>query len=435
MQTSIRKIAGIVASVELWAVAGIVAAAFVSARLLLVGVIVALVFWPVRWLAYRRFSVRTPLDAPVLVVAVMAAATLWVSAWPDETRLQVFRLLSGIGLCYAVINWPASGSNPVRRVRLVTNGMALAALGLAVFALVSVQWGSLSKLPFIPQAVYSLVPTLVSDTANPNVMAGSLVVLFPLVLSWLLFGWRSLGWIERIIAAVGLLVLAPMLVLTQSRGALMAVGAVLLIFPLLRWRRGWLATLAALLAAVGVAFWQGVTPLVNLLVSNATLGGLDGRLEVWSRAIYMIQDFPFTGVGMGSYGRVADLLYPFFLYAPGKVEHAHNLLLQVAVDLGIPGLVGWLACWLIVTLAGWQVYRSGQRISNGLLTGLGAGVLCSQFALLVHGMVDAVTWGMVRPAPLIWALWGLAIATWMIVEKSANHSKSDLGAANRVVQA
>jgi putative inorganic carbon (HCO3(-)) transporter len=38
--------------------------------------------------------------------------------------------------------------------------------------------------------------------------------------------------------------------------------------------------------------------------------------------------------------------------------------------------------------------------------------LGSQLALAVHGITDAVTWGMVRPAPLIWALWGLAIAAW-----------------------
>jgi putative inorganic carbon (HCO3(-)) transporter len=37
-------------------------------------------------------------------------------------------------------------------------------------------------------------------------------------------------------------------------------------------------------------------------------------------------------------------------------------------------------------------------------------LLCSQLALGVHGLFDAVTWGMVRPAPLIWAIWGLALA-------------------------
>ena len=37
---------------------------------------------------------------------------------------------------------------------------------------------------------------------------------------------------------------------------------------------------------------------------------------------------------------------------------------------------------------------------------IGAGFFCSQLALATHGMTDAVTWGMVRPAPLVWVIWG-----------------------------
>ncbi|MFM8322579.1 MAG: hypothetical protein ACKOC5_16835, partial [Chloroflexota bacterium] len=52
----------------------------------------------------------------------------------------------------------------------------------------------------------------------------------------------------------------------------------------------------------------------------------------------------------------------------------------------------------------------GRRQGQPLYAGLGAGLLGSLLALAVHGMTDAVTWGMVRPAPIVWALWGLAVA-------------------------
>ena len=134
----------------------------------------------------------------------------------------------------------------------------------------------------------------------------------------------------------------------------------------------------------------------------------------------MIQDFPFTGVGMGSFMEVADALYPFFHYAPESIHHAHNLFLQIAVDLGIPGLVAWLVLLLTVLALAVQLYRSGGvKTENGfrrerIASGLGAGVLCSQMALIVHGMTDAVTWGMVRPAPLVFGIWGLTVAGWYI---------------------
>ena len=56
-------------------------------------------------------------------------------------------------------------------------------------------------------------------------------------------------------------------------------------------------------------------------------GTLPGRLEIWQRAIYVIQDFPFTGIGMGTFGPVAQTLYPFFgTNANALVPHAHNIL-------------------------------------------------------------------------------------------------------------
>ena len=104
----------------------------------------------------------------------------------------------------------------------------------------------------------------------------------------------------------------------------------------------------------------------------------------------------------------------FFHIAPGAILHAHNLFLQIGVDLGIPGLIAWLAILLVVLALSWKLYRYGRVHQNVQCAALGAGLLCSQLALVVHGMTDAVTWGMVRPAPLVWAIWGLAVAGWYV---------------------
>jgi hypothetical protein len=44
---------------------------------------------------------------------------------------------------------------------------------------------------------------------------------------------------------------------------------------------------------------------------------------------------------------------------------------------------------------------------------LGAGLLASQAALVVHGLTDAVTWG-TRPAVVVWVMWGLAMAAMLV---------------------
>ena len=138
----------------------------------------------------------------------------------------------------------------------------------------------------------------------------------------------------------------------------------------------------------------------------------------------MIEDFSFSGIGMGGYKDLADLMYPLFTVTTTN-QHAHNLFLQVGVDLGIPGLLAWSAIAMLVTLRAWQVYRYGRTIGDGWTAGVGAAMLGSQIALFAHGMVDAVTWGMVRTAIIPWALWGLTIASWNVLVAPAHLSTRD----------
>jgi hypothetical protein len=106
---------------------------------------------------------------------------------------------------------------------------------MAVF---SVQWAT-TKLQFIPAAIYQHFELLAADAIHPNVMAGNIVILLPIGLALLLFAWRDLHWGQTALLLTAALIPAGMLVLTQSRGALLGLGAAILIMVLLRWRWGW----------------------------------------------------------------------------------------------------------------------------------------------------------------------------------------------------
>ena len=197
----------------------------------------------------------------------------------------------------------------------------------------------------------------------------------------------------------------------------MGLAAILIIMALLRWRWGKWLILVVAASGIVVIRWLGVVPVLHAVVLNNSLGGLDTRLEVWSRAWYMIEDFPITGIGMGLFQDAAGVLYPFFTISR-DVPHAHNLFLQVAVDMGVPALIAWLAIWMLAIFGAWQTYRYGRLMSNRVLAGLGAGLLCSQIALAVHGTLDAVTWGAVRASIIPWAIWGLTMAAWNVSMKA-----------------
>ena len=417
MLCRVRLVARRLADLEIWSVGLAVALGVVVPRTLPMVLGLALLWWGIRWLGYGRLSVRTPIDWSVALLGVMLPVTLWVTVIPDTTLPQVYRLLSGIALYYAIVNWTTN----LARLRLLLVGVALIGLLLAGVAPLTVQWGG-GKLPLLPDALYTRLVPIIADTVNPNVMAGLLVLLLPLLLALTLFDGRHWSRLEYLLTLMSLPMMGGTLLLTQSRGALLALAVALLLLVGLRWRHGWLLTMVVAVTLLSTVLLVGGAPLLDVVTTSRTFGGFDKRIEIWSRAIYMICDFPFTGIGMGTFGMVADRFYPLFLTAPDTIPHAHNLFLQIAVDLGIPGLIAWVAIVLGILAGSWQVYRYGRTMGDDWVTGMGAGLLGSQVALLVHGMTDAVTWGMVRPAVLVWGIWGIAMANWQMCIITKSHS-------------
>ncbi len=121
---------------EVWVVAGAVALSVVSPRLLWLPIAAGLVFYPLRWAAARTIIRRTPGDWGVLLVSLLIPVTLWATALPELTQPQVLRLLSGILLYYAVIN----STSTIVKLKYLLGATLVAGVGLAGFALVSVQW-------------------------------------------------------------------------------------------------------------------------------------------------------------------------------------------------------------------------------------------------------------------------------------------------------
>ncbi len=130
----------------------------------------------------------------------------------------------------------------------------------------------------------------------------------------------------------------------------------------------------------------------------------------------MIQDFPYTGIGLNMFPYVGDAMHPYFLLGPdAKVPHAHNNFLQVAVDLGIPGLVAYLALLAAFCLCAWRVYRRSRRRSIRLLT---AGLFSGMLAHQVYGLTGAITLG-AKPSFILWIMLGLMAALDNLQARSA----------------
>jgi O-antigen ligase len=114
------------------------------------------------------------------------------------------------------------------------------------------------------------------------------------------------------------------------------------------------------------------------------------RVERWSRWLWGIAEFPLTGTGMDTFRWSAWDKYPFY-HTPltGDLGHAHNNYLQTALDLGIPGLVSYLALVGSALVLGWRRYRHTKTRHSALIT-LGA----------ITGLATHAAWSVIDALPL-----------------------------------
>jgi putative inorganic carbon (HCO3(-)) transporter len=130
----------------------------------------------------------------------------------------------------------------------------------------------------------------------------------------------------------------------------------------------------------------------------------------------MLHDFPFTGIGLGQFDSVFKALYaPVRIPDDLFIAHAHNLLLQYAVELGVPGV---LACALL-GLAFFRQVWIAIRADDPLLRWTGLGLALGVLGFLVYGLTDAIAPG-ARGGLLLWVVLGLGAAVGRVAQIAAD---------------
>jgi putative inorganic carbon (hco3(-)) transporter len=227
---------------------------------------------------------------------------------------------------------------------------------------------------------------------HPNVLGGFLALAIPSMVALVAsegVWWRRLSGCLLVIAAMA------GLVLTYSRGAWLGGGVGLLILlPVLK-RGFWLILGAVLLGPVLVGMATSADDLLARLESIAAAGSdpaLMSRLEIWGIAFRLVAEHPLLGVGLGNfqaaYGKLMVPDLPLLTYPLELPEHAHNLFLNLAVEVGLVGVsafawllaVAFLRARQIKRFADWRVGVWGMGLAAGLV------------ALSVQALVDVVVY-------------------------------------------
>jgi len=219
--------------------------------------------------------------------------------------------------------------------------------------------------------VYQVLTTdrAVGLQGDANIYALYQVAALPaaLALAKLSTGGRRMLWLLTILpllASVGA---------SQSRGALLALGATVLVLALQHPRRRILTPLVALGGVVAYL----VVPLLDdrYAVQRVSADRASGRLDIWFTAWHAFLEHPWTGIGAGNFVSQSierlttepgvELIKSHLL--TGEGIEVHNIYLESLAERGVFGLAT-LAAFLGCTL--WVLVQAARRYGHPAVTAL-----------------------------------------------------------------
>lgn len=333
----------------------------------------------------RRASVLATTDLPLTLFLLSAAVAVWPAHDRSLCGPPLAALAAGFVL-YLVISRTCTAS----RIRVLA-ATAIAGGGTVLALYFLTQYPYLDypdKVGIISRAADSLrgiAPPLGNWAPNRNSVATCLEGVLFLAAA---LAWTRAHWHARIAWGLAAVVLAAALLLTASRGAWMAVAVAAGLWLVLgsRWVAPHRWTSVVLIAAplvigLGTCLWLAAGVVSSPPSGLGWVFSRSDRLDLYRQSLWLIRDYPLTGVGLGGQFALALSRYVLLIQVP-YLTYSHNLYLEVWLQQGLLGAAAWV--WLIAAFV--LSAGSWSRAEHPVLArGTGLGVL----AMLLHGIVDA----------------------------------------------
>jgi O-antigen ligase len=245
-----------------------------------------------------------------------------------------------------------------------------------------------------------------------NDLALMLVAMIPLTLY---FMRRASPTRQRVFAAACFALFAYSIVRTGSRGGFVGF-AVVLVYLLLRYEavparaRVIGAVAAALALAVGGQAYMSRLRTIIQPTQDYNWSEETGRLAIWARGVDYVARRPLVGLGLNAFRTAESRLWPLARQQrmagrrPPPARGAHNMLIQVGAELGVPALIAFV----VMLGAAWRTFtrlRKTRTVDGSPGPALSGVLAASLLGFCVCGMFLSAAF-----FPILLMLLGLAVA-------------------------
>jgi putative inorganic carbon (HCO3(-)) transporter len=162
--------------------------------------------------------------------------------------------------------------------------------------------------------------------------------------------------------------------MTSSRGAILGlIASLLFIFFVRRNKKTNLILLLIILILLTL-------PQIRNFLGYIYAGIVDeSRIIIWLNSLELIKIFPFTGVGLGNF-KIA-----YSLYFGEEMMHAHNIYLNTAAELGLPGFI--MLVILSVQIIAFGIIFTKQK-EDKFYYALNLGLTSMAFGFIIRCLTD-----------------------------------------------
>lgn len=273
-----------------------------------------------------------------------------------------------------------------------------------------------------------------SVAAQPVLFAFSLQTVAPFVVLPLLQAWRSGKQVLFLVLLTCLLLMFAAWTQTYARTSYVAVAVMLLWGASKYGRRAVMRVLIAAALAITPILLASqpmrerfISVFTGAEESGAYVSSVGWRLDMWKIGLRMLADHPLTGIGSGQFRyNFTEYLPNYQLLPPGYevISPLHNTFLAITVDLGVLGLVLFVAMLWLTLKTLWQAQREFR--ANGRQT-MAETAMAVEVALV--GLLVSMLFGDLERFRYVWFLIAVAGAIGgLATNRARGHAAAKEGA-------